>query len=121
MWEWSHAPEAYEALQEHLLVKPRSFLEVVYAEWKSCTGGYFPVRRERACIGTGGFDDRRYQRALSAARYLSTDELAERIFEWSKRQSLCTNGGYEALVCPCGCGVHEIPWEAPADESEAAE
>lgn len=114
-WEWSHTQEAYDDLREHLLLQDRKWLETVYAEWKAKPGGHFKPGPLHS-ITFADFDDRRYERALSAAKYMSTDYLAERIFDLAERQSDCTNGGHEAHCCPYHCVPHTIDWSPPKEE-----
>ena len=38
-WEWSHTDEAYAAVHEQLLAKPREWLIEVYAEWGGPASG----------------------------------------------------------------------------------
>lgn len=112
-WEWSHSQEAYDNLRLQLEAQDREFLETVYAEWKAeGRPGWFGSDGRHA-ITTAGFDERRYQRALCAAKDLSTDVLVEKIYNLAERQASCTNGGWEAWTCPYGCAVHMLPFEHP--------
>lgn len=108
MWSWSHTAEAYENLQLRIADQDRKWLEVVWGEWKASTSGHF-----LPTAPSHDFDERRYLRANAAAKQLSTEELVSRIYALAERQSLCTNGGWEAMCCPYHCGVHTLAFSAP--------
>lgn len=108
VWDWSHAPEAYDNARKQLDAKGREWLEMVYAEWRSAQG-----KRGNVYTGSQNFDERKYDRALKYAKGLSEDQMRE--FIWEKAESLryCTNGGFGAWACPFGCVVHLLPFDAP--------
>lgn len=116
VWSWSHTQAAYDDLQETIAAQSREWLEEVYAEWKSSPGGHFAEGARSFSID---LDDRMYQRALCAARYIDAGLLAERIYAWAERASNCTNGGWEAWCCPHGCGCHTLAWDAYKEEWRA--
>ena len=114
-WSWSHTQDAYESVHEQLLQKAdkaqegdrdsQEWLMVVWAEWKA-EDEYSP----------GQFNMERYERALRKAyrrgvsQHTGWHQLAEDIWENAERLATCTNGGWEAYVCPSGCGCHLIPF-----------
>ena len=98
-WEWSHTSEALDDLRSNLHRQPRGWLEEVYAEWE-------------ALRATDDFDEARYEAALSRARELPSDVLADEIFDRAAAQALCTNGGHAAYCCPYMCGAHEVGFDA---------
>lgn len=112
VWSWSHTQEAYVNLSENIARRDREWLEEVYAEWKSNPKGHFHPED----FGSEDFDDRRFDRAKSAAKYIATESLIERIWEWCERQARCENGGWQAWVCPYGC--HTAPFSRECDECE---
>jgi hypothetical protein len=117
-WEWSHTEDAYEAVHQQLQDKADSaadgdreaqeWLLTVWAEWNA-----EDWRDWRSC---DRFDPRAYGKALRAAHKLTRrnvdgwHQLAEDIWENSQTLRFCTNGGWEAYVCPSGCGCHLIPF-----------
>jgi len=120
VWSWSHAPEAYDAARRNIAAQPRDWLEVCYAEWKACPAGQFRPDGGSIVLG-GAFDERRYQRALSAANYMSADDLADRIYGLAERKANCSNGGWDCYCCPSGC--HTVAFgreEFPCDLCGAA-
>jgi len=111
-WSWSHTAEAYQNVRDNIAAMDRKWLEVCFAEWKAAgRGGHFPPDG----FSTEPFEDRPYRRALSAAKYMVTEELAERVWELAERQAICTNGGWQAWCCPYGC--HEVSF-SPNNEDE---
>ena len=108
VWSWSHSIEAYRDLEQSIAAQPREWLEVVFAEWKASTRGAFHPRPSFSI----DFDERRFDRALGAAKHLSSEALAERIYAWAERQGTCDNGGFEAWCCPHGCACHALAWDA---------
>ena len=113
-WEWSHTDDAYQSVHEQIMQKAddanngdreaQEWLLVVWAEWKA--------ENWRAWRCSHSFDMRRYQSALRRAYRIATSEgwhqLAEDIWENAQEYRTCTNGGWEAYVCPSGC--HLIPF-----------
>ena len=83
----------------------QEWLLVVWAEWQA--ENWRDWRSHE-------FDMRRYQRALRRAYRIATNgswrQLAEDIWEKPQEYSTCTSGGWEAYVCPSGCGCHLIPF-----------
>jgi hypothetical protein len=94
-WEWSHADEAYRAVEANIRRKPRAWLEVVYAEWVAKDGI--------------GLDDKKYQKALLKAKTLPDETLADFVWRKTEEHRTCENGGHRAHACPFGCGPHLVP------------
>jgi hypothetical protein len=69
----------------------------------------------------GRFSERSYRQNLDMmqnphfAHVYSADILSELIWELAEGQRTCTNGGWEAWVCPFGC--HTVPF-GPPEESK---
>jgi hypothetical protein len=108
-WSWSHAAEAYAYAQEQVQKQDRSWLEVVFAEWRAGQekGGVInPV--------STNFHQRKYDRALKYAKALppglGDEVLAEFVWEKMSEFATCTNGGWEAWCCPFGCMSHMVPF-----------
>jgi hypothetical protein len=87
---------------------PRKTLEVIYAEWIA----------HRPDDGPEHFDQKAYAKALVEAGNLPDDTLADFVWEKAEELATCTNGGWEAYVCPFGCGPHTVPFSAPQAENE---
>jgi len=112
-WSWSHSQQAYADAEENLRNLPKETLEIIFAEW-------------RAAQGKGGiihdhndFNQRKYERALKHAKTLLDDVLADFIWEQASDHATCDNGGFNAWMCPSGCGCHCVsfsPPDEPANE-----
>ncbi len=100
-WEWSHSHEAYAYAEERLHHLPRKLLKQIYAEWKAHTSGEEDI---------GAFNTEKYDQAMKETRKLHSDVLADFIWERASEQATCTNGGWEAWLCPFGCGCHMVPF-----------
>ena len=114
-WSWSHSQEAYANAQDNLQSLPRETLEVIFAEW-------------RAAQGKGGiihdydhFDQRKYKRALTFASTLPHDVLTDFIWERASEYATCDNGGFNAYMCPGGCGCHTVSFSTREEESAEVE
>lgn len=117
VWEWSYSQEGLAAIQSNVYALPRKDLEVIYAEWKASPEGYF---HPRMLGGTQSFDQDRYERALSAAKYLPDDSLAEKVHTLAERLSNCDNGGFHVWTCPHGCEIHKVtPHDDNAEEDDS--
>ncbi len=100
-WSWSHSQEAYANAQANLEDLPREVREVIYAEWRAVQ-----TRKKTDYNDHDHFDERRYQRALAWVKTSDdADDTAINEFIWIKAeaQATCTNGGWEAWLCPYGC------------------
>ena len=103
-WSWSHTHEAYCNARAQIEQSPRDWLEVCYAE----------IRVEVPDDGESQLDEGLYARALTQAKGLPSDVLADAIWEYASELQTCTNGGWEAWCCPWGC--HTVPFAPVADE-----
>jgi hypothetical protein len=108
-WEWSHAPEAYADARENLEDLDPVELQVIYAEWAANRTAEGPCREDDDPPGGGtsvngeDFDEVRYAQALDEARGLTPDVLADAIWRHAEGLRNCTDGGWQAWVCPYGC------------------
>ena len=105
-WSWSHTTEAYACAQKQVQEMPREKLEVIYAEWNA-----------RIPDDGEGLNQEAYAKALAFAKTHPEDLLADFIWEKMEEQAICTNGGWEAWVCPYGCGCHMVPFSPPKQEA----
>tara|TARA_Y100000034_G_C6704283_1_gene310771 strand:+ start:209 stop:520 length:312 start_codon:yes stop_codon:yes gene_type:complete len=95
-WEWSHTAEAYADAETHLQALPRETLNIIFAEWQA--------------NDSDGFNSAKHDTALKEAATLSREHLTEYIWQQASEQATCTNGGWEAWLCPFGCGCHLVPF-----------
>lgn len=101
-WEWSHTAEAYAAAERNLQDMDPDTLRVIWAEWKA--------RTPRDVAGHG-FDTDAYEVALNDAQPLGRVRLASDIWEWASEHRTCDNGGFNAHMCPFGCGPHCVDFD----------
>ena len=93
-WEWSHTNEAYAYAQDKVNALPRAELLTILREWAY-------EDREKA----GRKPSFRLPVGL---RKLTTDTLAELVWERAEEHQTCSNGGWSAYLCPDGC--HTVPF-----------
>ncbi len=110
-WSWSHTQQAYANAEANLRTRPKETLEIIFAEWRAAQGKHGVI--DRVCPN---FSERRYDRALKHAKTLPDDVLADFIWEKASEQATCDNGGFEAWMCPHGCGPHCVSFSPPEDD-----
>jgi hypothetical protein len=98
-WSWSHTQEAYEKARLNFFDLSASELRTIFAEWEAST--------HNDENGEWEFDSRKYEKALRKnyriERKLGIKHLCEVYWERIQEFATCTNGGWEAYVCPSGC------------------
>lgn len=114
-WSWSHTQEAYSNAEQNLRNLPRETLEVIFGEWRAAQG------KGGIIHDSDDFNLKKYERALKYAKTLSDDVLADFIWEQASELATCDNGGFEAWMCPSGCGCHCVPFDPPEDLCEIQE
>lgn len=98
-WEWSHTAEAYADAQANLEALPRVDLEIIFAEW---------IANDPS--GDETFNQDAYASAHQEAKSLPASHLADEIWRLASNQATCDNGGFNAWLCPYGCGCHQVPF-----------
>ena len=133
-WSWSHSAEAYEYAYKRLHKLAKARLHEIWAEWKTYQKAQadklaeeqkeaeeedWPIP-EYLAVPSHDFDQDYYKEQLKEARAISkrvgSEALADEIWEWASEFATCTNGGWEAWMCPYGCGCHLIPF-GPKEKS----
>jgi hypothetical protein len=118
-WSWSHTNEAYAAVEEQLNTKADAanngdeeaakWLHVVWAEWVASNW-----REDRVATD---LDLRKYECCIVRAKRqgvsLGYEKLATDIWNWTSEIATCTNGGWDAWVCPHGC--HLLPFSVEVE------
>lgn len=118
-WSWSHSEEAYIAIEQQINETAEKanngdseaavWLKVVWSEWVASDW-----KEDRV---TTDLDLRKYGRAIARAKRqgeeLGYDKLAADILNWSSDLATCTNGGWDAWVCPFGC--HLLPFSVEVE------
>lgn len=106
-WGWSHTHEAYAYAREQIHNLPLPTLLEIYAEWRAKQ-----LSADRGRSTAHWFKSIRHA-LTQGARFVArrgTYELAETVWLLASEQATCTNGGWEAWVCPHGCGCHMVPF-----------
>src|SRR5262245_10059258 len=109
-WSWSHTPEAYENARLNLLDLDLDTLRVTWAEWMACPPADDGFRYDEDFV----LDD--YEAALDRSASFDAETLAESIWDFAAEQQTCTNGGWEAWICPSGC--HTVPFSRGDDDEQ---
>lgn len=115
-WSWSHTGEAYQAAESNLRKLDSETLQIIFAEWRASQekGGGIDQ-----C--SPSFSERKYNRALKYAKTLPDDILADFIWEKASEFATCDNGGFNAWMCPHGCGCHCVPFDTEEELEHAGE
>ena len=98
-WEWSHAPEAYQAAADNVHRLSKKTLLTILREWAYDD-------REKA-------DKTPHFRLPFNGRKLPQDLLADKVVERMEELRTCDNGGHAAWCCPDGC--HTVPFDPPKE------
>ena len=122
-WSWSHSAEAYDNARNNLELLPITTLNIIFAEWRAAQAKHGIIEDHNA------FDQRKYSRALKHAEELTTqygegfarEQLVEFIWEKAEQAATCDNGGFDAWMCPSGCGCHCVSFSSPDEETEDEE
>lgn len=93
-WEWSHTDEAYAYAREHVSRLSKGTLLTVLREW---------AYQDRETAGRPGSF-----RLPAGVRRLNQSTLADLVWDRAEEYHTCSNGGWEAYVCPDGC--HTVPF-----------
>jgi hypothetical protein len=105
-WSWSHATEAYDAARRNMERLPRETRNVIAAEWLAAIphprwGIHFHAE----------LDLRKYYRSLPRVSEWDDEKIDDYIWQRVEDLATCTNGGWEAHLCPFGCGCHMVPFD----------
>jgi len=106
VWEWSHTDEAYGNVRDQIAARDRAWLVEVYAEIRAA------VPDDEHPWHEPEFSQKKHTAAVRQAGRLADDTLADAIWEFASDHRECSNGGWEAYVCPWNC--HSVPFD-PAE------
>ena len=112
-WSWSHTEQAYADAQENLSNLDKETLEIIFAEWRAAQGKHGAIDPV-----SPAFSERKYDRALGHAKALPHDTLVEFIWKRASEFATCDNGGFEAWMCPHGCGPHCVSFSPPDEDDD---
>jgi len=104
-WEWSHTQEAYDYVEDQIWRMDKETLQTIWAEWQM----YHYCDQDMYA-----WHDQAYAVFVWLANRMLREQLAEVIWSGAHVQRLCTNGGWEAWVCPYGC--HLVPFSPPKED-----
>ena len=113
-WEWSHTIEAYQDAELNFRELPLETLLVIAAEWQA------NIQEEDET----GFDERKYQKAYrrlikkAYKRTLDVEALQDEVWGKIEQLATCTNGGWQAHLCPFGCGCHMVPFHRREEQDQ---
>jgi len=109
MWSWSHTDEAYMCVMRNLHNRGHKWLSEVWAEWETARKNPAAEYWEKP-----GFNEEDYKQAIEKAKNIDRASLADDIYSAASEQADCTNGGWEAYVCPYHCHTvgfeQDYPW-----------
>lgn len=126
-WEWSTGIEAKQYAENKLHKMSQKNLRIIWAEWKTWQKAQ-KEKFEEACKEaeengwpepTQGFDSHdfdqdyyqeQYEEARLIIKRVGKEPLADDIWKWASELRTCTNGGWEAWMCPYGCQCHMVPF-----------
>lgn len=105
-WNWSHTQEAYDNVYYNISQLSLETLREIATEIKT----YQDMLAQRPERLIEGLSDREilwhpelHEMYLEKVNNLPADILVDLIYKFASEQAECTNGGYEAYVCPYGC------------------
>ena len=105
-WDWSHTQEAYDNVYYNISQLSLETLREIATEIKT----YQDMLAQRPERVIEGLSDREilwhpelHEMYLEQVNKLPADILVDLIYKFAAEQAECTNGGYEAYVCPYGC------------------
>ena len=105
-WSWSHTQEAYRDAEINASELSDSDAAMIFAEWKAKDS-----REDYA----GGFNTVKYVRGMMEAVNMIRNGFREGIdryiWENASEFATCDNGGFNAWLCPYGCGPHCVPFD----------
>jgi hypothetical protein len=125
MWEWSHTQEAYDNAKENLHCLPIPLLIEIASEWEAnvsrehFAGGFHPGKYRKAERKLQKLYRRSFQRNGNMkvpSVFAFQFALAETIWKFASEQRDCSNGGWEAYMCPYGCGCHSVSFDKERKE-----
>jgi predicted nucleic acid-binding protein len=109
-WSWSHTHEAYRNAERNLYNLSPAEVAVIWAEWKAAVPTEY---------GEPDFDEAKYEEAHAKALALIRDGfeggLYDDVWRWAEEHATCDNGGFNAWLCPWGCGPHCVPFDREHD------
>ena len=123
-WSWSHTNEAYRNAELNLRDLATTDLVVIASEWKAYDGDSF----------NPGFHTGKYHRAMKRYQKKWIRSLANKfdqfgngiesfrsmlvdfIWERASEYATCDNGGWNAWLCPYGCGCHTVSFSREQEQ-----
>lgn len=122
-WGWSHTQEAYRDAEANLRALPVNRIAEIWAEWGAAIHpeyGEPELRVNKYHKLVAIFYQHLLSDTLQDLREYGVDGILKpayleyafsAIWAEAKEQATCTNGGWEAWLCPFGCGCHMVPFD----------
>ena len=129
-WSWSHSAEGMQNVRDNIDLLDRETLNIIYAEWKACDAVHAKAVAEWEAEDEedrssnpprwnhNAFDNEVYESELLEAVKIPGDALADYIYERAEQEATCDNGGFNAWVCPSGCGCHCVSFSSAEELAE---
>jgi len=111
-WEWSHTAEAYQNAESNLRRLKPAVLRVIWAEWKAFEPASDEPGGKFRSSSSSQLNGARYEAAMKEAKAINPDFLADYIWEQASELRTCDNGGFNAWLCPFGCGCHRVSFSS---------
>lgn len=123
-WTWSYTEEGYQNVHDNIHRMSREELIVCLAEFaahEKCPedwddeedGDWQEYRMTHEPFDNTEFEAVKKRLTESC---LQVDTLANEVSRKATEFATCTNGGFEAWVCPSGC--HTVSLDPPEDQGE---
>lgn len=112
-WEWSHTAEGVQSVHEQLHQKAENAdnNDEAAAEWLVTTWAEIKAHIPEE-YGEGDLDLELYEKKLVEAKEIAAkvghEPIADDIWEFAENFHTCSNGGWDAYMCPFAC--HTIPF-----------
>ena len=118
-WSWSHTEQAYADAYDNLGELPVETLREIWAEWLATDTGFSHPDADYS-----GFSPSLYEQALATGHKEWEDPeashvLPDLIWEQASEQATCDNGGFNAWMCPHGCGPHCVTFDRESADTLA--
>ena len=105
-WDWSHANEAYQNAYDNIHLLDKETIVTCLAEFREKE--LSDIYEDRVDFGE---DYENYVKELNECG-CSTETLANELWEKVESLAICDNGGFDAWMCPYGCGCHKVSFSA---------
>ena len=110
-WSWSHTQEGIQNVENNICELNDTTLATVWTEW-TCA-----VRISGEFVLAESAYDRIFAQACKMVDTLRT-EMVDFIIDKTNALAECTNGGFEAHICPFGCHTASFDVEEEIEQDD---